>query len=29
MWYDKTEIPADKSTWGSFDDLLKIRILMY
>jgi len=21
LWYDKTEIPADKSTWGSFDEL--------
>lgn len=22
-WFDKTEIPADKSTWGSFDELAK------
>ncbi len=22
-WYDKTEIPADKTRWGSFDELLK------
>ena len=20
-WYDKTEIPADKTRWGSFDEL--------
>ena len=23
LWYDKTEIPADKSTWGSFNELAK------
>lgn len=23
VWFDKTEIPADKSTWGSFDELAK------
>ncbi len=22
-WFDQTEIPADKSTWGSFDELAK------
>lgn len=21
LWYDKTDIPADKTTWGSFDEL--------